>query len=191
MNFKSAIFKYRKLIMLTLSLVAVIICLVATYVTEYNNNKIEIEELFTIEETRKYKTSEEFLNFFDSFSIVLSKEVDPHEDENGNLVKTTKTFTVSTTLKETSEIKKVSMKICLAADWVNYVSNIGSSSSNMTLDSDNTIQITGIDTKFPLEGNLWFVKVDQPTLYVLVYWSENNTHYYTYLQYTHSEYKAK
>lgn len=188
MTFKSAIFKYRKIIMLSLALIAVIICIVATYVTEYNNNKVEVETLFTVEETRKYKTSDEFDAYFDNFEIKLTKEIAPHKDENDNFVTGTKTFTVTTALKENVTIKKVQLKLCLAADWVGYKSNVGTSSSNMNLELENTIVINGIDTTFPMNGNLLFVNVKEPTLYVLASWSEDNIQYYTYLTFEASQY---
>ena len=193
MNFKSAIFKYKKIIMLALVFVAVIICVVATYVTEYNVNKIHVEELFTVEETRKYRSSSDFLDFFETFTITETTVIDPFTDEDGEPNPGSRTYTVVTKVKENTEteIKRVSLKLCLAADWIHYISKIGSSSTNMTLDRDNIISISDIDTRFPAAGNLWFVTVKEPTLYVLASWSENNTHYYTYLQYEHSEYSSK
>lgn len=188
MTFKSAIFKYKKIIMLALVLIAVITCVVATYVTEYNINKIHVEELFTVEETRKFKTEREFIENFSSFVIKSTSEIDPSTDpETGETDLGERIFTVNAKLEEGKNLKKLSLKLCLAADWIHYISKLGTSSSDMNLSVEHTITIN-IDRIFPANGNLWFVTVKQPKLYVLATWSENNTHYYTYLEYDYAEY---
>jgi hypothetical protein len=183
---KLSITKYKKIIMLSLILVAAIICVAATYITEYNINEVTREDVFPTDETKKGYTSEEdFLKNFTEFKIELTKVVDPYDETLGK-----HTFTVNTTAAETSTIKgDISVTIALGANWVKYISNTGKATVEIG-EENETVEINGIDQTFPLDGNLLFVTNIEPTVYVLVEWSEkNNSHHYTYLEFDYSECK--
>ena len=71
-NILKFISKYKKIIFIGLILVSVIICICATYITEYNKTKVNPEELLT--STYEYKDSSEFLNNFNSFVSILQNQ---------------------------------------------------------------------------------------------------------------------
>ena len=181
-----SITKYKKIIMLVLIVVAAIICVAATYITEYNVNEVTREDVFPTDETMKgYTSKEDFLANFTEFEIVLTKVVDPYDETLGK-----HTFTVNTTAAETSKIKgNLSVSIALGANWVKYISKTGT--SNVEIGKENeTVEISSIDQTFPLKGDLLFVSNIEPTVYVLVEWSEkDNSQHYTYLEFDYSECK--
>ena len=181
-----SITKYKKIIMLALIVVAVIICVTATYITEYNINKVTREDIFPTDETKKGYTSEEdFLENFTEFEIVLTKVIDPYDETLGK-----HTFTVNTTAAETSKIKgNLSVSIALGANWVKYTSNTGTATVEIGEENEK-VEISGIDQTFPLKGDLLFVSNIEPTVYVLVEWSEkDNSQHYTYLEFDYSDCK--
>ena len=181
---KISIVKYKKIIMLALVVIAAIICITATYITEYNLNEVTREDIFPTNETKKGYTSEEdFRANFTEFEIILDKAVDPYEDNLG-----THTFVVKTTAAETSKIKgDIDVTIVLGANWVKYQSEQGH--SHVEIGEENeTVVIGNIDTTFPLKGDLLFVTNIEPTVYVLVEWSEkDNSQHYTYLELNYSD----
>lgn len=181
---KLSITKYKKIIMLALVVIAAIICITATYITEYNLNEVTREDVFPTNETNKGYTSEEdFKANFSEFDIILDKIVDPYENELG-----THTFVVKTTAAETSKIKgDLKVTIVLGANWVKYQSEQGYSSIEIG-EENETVTIGKIDTTFPLKGDLLFVTNIEPTVYVLIEWSEkDNSHHYTYLELDYSD----
>lgn len=182
---KISITKYKKIIMLSLIAVAAIICIVATYVTEYNNNKVTIDDVFTTEMNKTFKSSEEFTANFTEFKIVLDKIVEPYDETLGK-----HTFIVETTAAETSKIKgEISVTIALGANWVKYISETGNSSIEIGKENEK-VSINGIDVTFPLKGDLLFLPKLEPTVYVMVEWGEkDNSEYYTYLEFDYSECK--
>ena len=66
----------RKLILLGSIILAVIICIVATYVTEYTLNKVSPEKAYesTIQETWVEVSEEDFMKHFTTFSMTESKQ---------------------------------------------------------------------------------------------------------------------
>ena len=182
---KISITKYKKIIMLILILVAVIICTAATYITEYNVNKVSREDVFTTEMTKTFKSFNEFKEGnFSKFEITLEKVVEPYDNTLGS-----HTFLIETTATETSQVKKtIKVSLALGADWVKYISDVDY--KNITVgDINQKITIDNIDTKFPIKGNLLFLPEIQPTLYVMIEWSEkDNSQYYTYLELSYEDY---
>ena len=71
--------------MLLLVVLAVVICVFATYITEYNQNEVSREDVLTAEVTSSYESNEELLENFKEFKIYLSKDVEPYKD-NGEMV---------------------------------------------------------------------------------------------------------
>ena len=181
---KISITKYKKIIMLILVVVAAIVCIAATYITEYNINKVTREDVFTTEMTKTYKSADEFLENFTEFKIVLDKVVEPYEETLGK-----HTFMIETEAAETSQLKsEIKVSIALGADWIKYISEI--QNRNVTIGKDDqSITIKNIDTKFPAKSNLLFTPKVQPKLYAMVEWSEKDGYqYYTYLEFDYNEY---
>lgn len=190
MSKKLSLFKYKKLIMLTLIVVAVVICVFATYITEYNINKVSREEVLTTEVTSTYKDKDEFLSNFSEFKIYLSQDIEPYTD-NGVMTYGKKVFTIKTTANENSQVKgTVKITLGLGADWIKYISKTVTKTVTVGKQVDATI--VDIDKTFPTDGKLWFVTVDHPTLYVLAEWSDySGTKYHTYLEYDYETYSVK
>lgn len=189
---KISLSKYKKIIMLALVLVSIIICVFATYISEYNLNKVSREDVLTMEMTKNYKSSEEFLENFSVFNIYLSENIAPYKDGE-TLVAGKQVFTVNTVASATSQVKgDLKITIGLGANWIKFISKTGSNEKVEVGSNDEKITINNIETTFPAKGDLWFVTVDAPTLYVLVEWSEkNNSQYYTYLEYDYETYSQK
>ena len=178
--------KYKKIIMLVLVLVATIICISATYITEYNLNKVTREDVFpTNEEKTGFRTEEEFLANFTEFKITLDKVIDPYDETLGK-----HTFIVEATETETSKIKgDLTVSIALGANWIKYISNTGKSSIEIGEENEK-VEISNIDVKFPAKGDLLFVSNIEPTVYVMIEWSEkDNSKHYTYLEFDYSDCK--
>ena len=179
--------------MLVLVLIAVIICAFATYLTEYNKNKVTATDVITAELGENYEevSNDEFLANFETFDISLTNYIKPW-DNGGTLEKGTKTFTIVTKANENSKIRgKIKVTIGLGANWIGYKSVTVSKTFEVGA-SNITLNITDITDDFPMKGKLWFTKVEQPTLYVLVEWSEvlNTKPYrYTFLEYDYNDYK--
>ncbi len=189
MSKKFSLLKYKKIIMLALVLIAIVICVFATYITEYNINKVSREDVLTTEVTSAYEESNVFLNNFSDFKIYLSQEIVPYKD-NDELVYGKKVFTVITVASEDSEIKTVKFTIGLGANWIKYISN--TATKTVTIGKNTDITISNIDTVFPTNGKLWFVNVTHPTLYVLVEWSDYaGSKHHTYLEYDYKTYSVK
>lgn len=187
----SKILKYKKIIMLSLILVAVIICVCATYITEWRKNKIDVETLFTtIEEDRTFKDNDEFLENYEYFYIYLLEGKDAYMNDNDSLVSGTKKFKVVSKDSEDMDIKNVSIQIKLAANWIGFQSN-DASTNKYTSSNETTLTISNITQIFPAKGKLLFTNVKQPTLYVLIKWSDNSgDRYYTYLEMEYKEYNV-
>jgi hypothetical protein len=187
---KLPLLKYKKLIMLLLVVLAVVICVFATYITEYNLNKVSREDVLTTEVTSSYESNEELLENFKEFKIYLSKDVEPYKD-NGEMVYGKKEFTIITEAKEDSEIKgTIKVTIGLGANWIKYISKTATKS--VTVGKETTLTISDIDTSFPANGYLLFVQVDSPVLYVLVEWSDYaGSRHHTYLEYNYKTYSVK
>ena len=186
------IFKYKKLIMLVLIVLGFGICVLGAYQATYKKNVIEATDVIPNTLTGYEKsTSEDFLSNFDKFEIKQTSFIKPWTDNNGNTVVGLKTFTVSTQVNANSKIRgKIKVTIGLGANWVSYISETFGDEVTLGKDTDLTININ-FDDLFPKEGNLWFIEVEQPTLYVLVEWSEElNTkpYKYAYLEFDYSQY---
>ena len=79
--------------------------------------------------------------------------------------------------------------VASGANWVKYISNTGTATVEIGKDKE-TVEISSIDQTFPLKGDLLFVSNIEPTVYVLVEWSEkDNSQHYTYLEFDYSECK--
>ena len=192
MKLKDLIFKYRKIIMLALVLVSVIIIITAMYVTEYNNNKVTREDVLTSTPSGEYKDSNEFLKLFDTFKIYMSDEQTVMFDDNGEVLQHgSRTFTIDTKLKENADIQKdVYVTLGLGANWVKYIAT--TSRSKIYLGESGKIKFSNVDALFPLQGDLLFLPKLEPTLYVLIEWSNSlNKNFYTYLEYEYSVYSIK
>ncbi len=179
---------YKKIIFIALILVSVVICVFATYITEYNKTKVNPEELLT--STYEYKDSEEFLENFNSFVIYSSKSDKAYMDGD-TIKKGTEEFKILVQLKDGSDVSdSMTVKLALAADWISFKTS--PAQRNITIDGkEETIKITNIDQIFPATGKLWFTKVNHPTLYVLVEWNEFSQYYYTRLEFSYDQYSKK
>ena len=185
----SKILKYKKIIMLVLILAAVITCVCAAYVTEYNKTKVSAETLFTeIEETRTYKDSEEFFKNYEYFHIYSEKYTEATEDSKGNLLPGSCKFKVVSKDAQSKKAKSVGLEIKLAANWIGFQSN-SATTSNYNSKNGATLSISNINQIFPAKGKLLFTNVEQPTLYVLIKWTENEKdRYYTFIELDFEEY---
>lgn len=185
----SKILKYKKIIMLALILVGVIICVFAAYITEYNKTKIDVETLFTeIEEDREYKDSEEFFKNYEYFHIYAEDIKKAHLDQKENTVSGSYTLKVVSKDNTIINAKAVSISAVFAANWVGFQSEV-KSTSNYKSSKEATIKISNITQLFPAKGKLLFTKVEEPTLYVMIKWSDNSgERYYTYLELDYETY---
>ena len=188
---KFSIFKYKKIIMLALILVAIVIIVAAAYITDYTANTVTREEVLTIEPKGEYRSSDDFLKNFKTFEIAIDDNrglITPHTDTNGNLIPGYFKFRIKSELVEETNLKNtVTVYGGLGANWIKFISNTGKVS--FTPGSINTtFKVDGIETTFPTQGHLLFIEVDYPTLYVLVEWQELTSYYYTYLEYTPDQY---
>lgn len=187
----SKILKYKKIIMLALILVAAIICVSASYITEYNKTKVSAETIFTtIEETRTYKDSEEFYKHFEYFHIYASEYKTAHEDLNGNLVNGKAVFTIKSKNAENCKAKNINVSVALAANWIEFQA-LNDQAKDHSSKNETTIKISNINQIFPAKGKLWFTGADQPTLYVMIKWTENETNrYYTFIELSYDQFIA-
>ena len=178
--------------MLALILVAIAIIIPAIYITDYNVNKVTREDVLTQDMSSKdFKSKEEFLSNFEEFKIYLSNETEA-KFENGKLLEGeegSREFTVKKKENENSKITSEYIKVTLGmgANWVKYISE--TRTSNIKGESQ-TIELGNLEVLFPLKGDLLFLPEVEPTLYVLVEWSELGENYYTYLEYEYSEYSV-
>ena len=176
---KVNILNYKKLIMLGVLLVAVIICVTATYVTEYNKNKVTAEDVLKISEIqREYVELDEFLENFKSFKVELTEKLNPNEKTD---TKGKREYVITVEFEKDAEFEndKFTAKIGLGANWVGYVSALKEttiSESNV----ERVITISPIDHTFPTKGGLWFTSVEGPTVYLLLQWSYDGKDFYTY-----------
>ena len=57
-------------------------------------------------------------------------------------------------------------------------------------EENEKVEISNIDVKFPAKGDLLFVSNIEPTVYVMIEWSEkDNSKHYTYLEFDYSDCK--
>lgn len=188
---KFSILKYKKIIMLVLIVISVAIITTAAYVTNYNLNEVTREDVLTVEPKGEYRSNEEFYKNFKTFSIKIDDNrglITPHTSANGELVPGYYKFKIHSELAEGTNLKNsVTVTGGLGANWIKFISKTGKTS--FTPGSVNaTFKIEGIEQTFPSSGDLLFIKVDYPTLYVLVEWQELSTYYYTYLELTPDQY---
>lgn len=187
---------YKRIIMPTLILLALITFVVAYYVTTYNINKMNADKAFNFSENEKpearglvEKSEKYFLSQFEEFNIEMTKCNDAYKD-NGVLTPGTRSFKITSKKSETCTIEgsTVSLKMVLAADWINYHSK--TYTGTFTIGTDKTATISNITQIFPAKATL-FVKVKQPKLYIYVEWNEleEDDTYYAYLAYSYNEYK--
>lgn len=188
MDKKISILKYKKIIMLALIVISVVIIIAATYITGYNVNKVVREDVLTQDMSAKiYKSSEDFLGNFDEFKIYLSDERVYTKDVQEGW----REFTVIAKTNTESDIKKeIYVTLGMGANWVKYISEL-SDRETVKIGEEREIKIENIEQKFPLKSSLLFTPKVEPTLYVLVEWSELNTNYYTYLEYDYKTYSIK
>lgn len=189
---------YKRVVMLSIVLLAVIVCISATYITTYVNNKMTPERAFDFSDSNKpsatYKRAEEFTSLFASFDIYTLTDVEPYKD-GANIIPGSKTLTVVTTKKDNSVVSGSNFKIqlVLAANWIGYASRT-SSTTTVTIGKNSNLTISNIDKIFPARS-LLFVNIKHPTLYAYVTWSEyvngTTTAYYTYLTYSYGVYNRE
>ena len=193
MKNKISILKYKKIIMLSLVLISVIIVIAAMYITEFNINKVTREDVLTKTPAGIYKEFKDFDEQFETFKIYLDSEDEFMKDDEGNILEYgIRKFGIETKLKDASDISKVNITLGMGANWVKYISSSASSGSNgIDLNDTDYISFNDLDTLFPLQGKLLFLPKLQPTLYVLIEWSELNTNYHTYVEYEYSQYSIK
>ena len=193
MKSKFDILKYKKIIMLALILISVIIIITATYVTTYNNNKVTREDVLTSDMSSKNLKDfeKDFMVHFDEFIIYLDKEEEVKYDGDELFETGDREFVAKNTVKESSKstISNIRVTIGMGASWVGYVSK--TSTASLRVNSSTTLIISGIEVTFPLKPSLWFVPNQEPTLYVMVEWSELNTNYYAYYELDYSVYSVK
>lgn len=193
--------KYRKVIMLSLIVLTLVICITATYITGYQKNKVTAEDVFaeilTEEYCDKYSevSSEEFLSNFEEFHIYQSYYLRPYDETKGY-----RNFKISATKTSTSKIKNdVKIYVGLGANWVGYKKVSKPKTFNLdkiSTSSEYYWRIEGIEKSevFPIKGNLWFTKAKEPTLYVLVEWTNEigkNNNKYTILEYDYETFTTK
>ena len=187
---KVSIFKYKKIIMLVLILVAIAIIIPAIYITEYNINKVTREDVLTQDMSSKdFKSSDEFLSNFEEFVIYLSNETEAKFDNGKLFEEGSREFTVDAKEKTDSKITSEYIKVTIGmgANWVKYIS---ATATGNVRSAKHTIELNNLKENFPLQGNLLFLPKIEPTLYVLVEWSELGENYYTYLEYDYSQYSV-
>ena len=64
-------------------------------------------------------------------------------------------------------------------------------SSSSSSKNETTIKISNINQIFPAKGKLWFTGANQPTLYVMIKWTENETNrYYTFIELSYDQFIA-
>ena len=191
MKQKFNILKYKKIIMLALILISIIIIITATYITTYNNNKVTREDVLTADMSSKIQKDfeKDFITHFDEFKIYLDDEEEVKYDGDKLFETGSRTFSVENKVKEDSTVSNIKVTLGMGANWVKYISDTrtGSVKNN----SSTTITISNIEELFPLQGDLWFLPKLEPTLYVMVEWSEYNTNYYAYYEYDYSVYSVK
>ena len=193
----SKISKYKKIIMLALVLVAVIIIISTSYITEYNQTHIEPATLFeTTEETHpadRYRKPEEFYSNFEYFKIYRATGTinnDAYIDANGQLVAGSPKFTVISKQGANYKVANtMNIQIKLAADWIGFQSNVASY-QNYKVGEKANLTIANVTQTFPAKGDLWFTTVKHPTLYALIQWTDSTDQkrYYTYLELEFDEY---
>ena len=191
MKQKFNILKYKKIIMLALILISIVIIITATYITTYNNNKVTREDVLTADMSSKIQKDfeKDFITHFDEFKIYLDDEEEVKYDGDKLFETGSRTFSVENKVKEDSTVSNIKVTLGMGANWVKYISETrtGSVKNN----SSTTITISNIEELFPLQGDLWFLPKLEPTLYVMVEWSEYNTNYYAYYEYDYSVYSVK
>lgn len=201
MALKQNIMKYKKVIMLSLIVVSIVICVLATYITGANKNKVTAEDVFadilTEQYYEKYEevSSEDFLANFESFHIYQSKYLEPYDETLGY-----RYFKIDATKKEDSKIKNpIKVYVGLGANWVGY--SVHSNSAEVDLNKISQAKeyywkidnITSDDT-FPMKGNLLFTKAKEPTMYVLIEWTTEigkNNNKYTILEIDYETFTQK
>lgn len=195
-NKKQQKINYKRIIMPTLILLALITFVVAYYVTTYNQNKMTVDKAFDFNENDDpeirglvRKSEKYFLNQFEEFDIEMTKCNDAYKD-NGVLIAGSRSFKITSKKSESCTIEgnTVTLKMVLAADWINYHSR--TYSGTFTIGTDKTASINNITQTFPAKATL-FVKVKQPKLYVYVEWNELNEEnkFYAFLEYSYNKYK--
>lgn len=201
MALNKKIFKHKRAIMLSLIGIAVVICILATYITGYQVNKVEAEDVFEEILTEDYlnryteASSDEFLANFDEFHIYESYYLEPYDSTKGY-----REFKLSVTKSESYNIKNdIKVTIGLGANWVNYKalsSNKQVSINPSKVNADKvywTIDGISKDHVFPIKGGLWFTKAKEPTLYVLVEWTDmvgKNNNKYTILEFDYETFQT-
>lgn len=191
MSKMSKVLKYKKIIMIALVFVALIICVTATYVTEYNKNKVEVETLFEApEEDREYKDEKDFYKNFEYFEIYLNVgSEEAYVDSNGHLIPGKLKYTVESKKGENYNLRgSISIQAANGANWIGYRSEVSASKTHQPGEI-TMITINNVNQIFPAKGKLWFTNVNKPTLYVMVKWTEkDNERYYTYIELKYDEY---
>ena len=188
----------RKLILLGAIVLGVIIWIIATYVTEYNMNKVSVEKAYesTIQETWVEVSEEDFMKHFTTFSLTESKYIEPIFKGDGSVKESGSAeltlyaeYNTSISKKEQKFYANETFKVYAkyAANWIGYYSNQATWSSYQVEKTTNA-KITGIDQLFPV-NRLLFVTVEAPELFVLITWSDdNNVTNYTLLSLDQSVY---
>lgn len=186
---------YRRLIFLIIVVVAIITCICATYITEYNKNVMNPQKAFADKDvTNLTEVSQaEFLNCFSTFEIYATEMIDPIFEGKELLQSGRMKFAIETKLAEETNFKGTTFKITakLGASWIGYTSN-SSSTITVTVGKKSTaLTISNIDKYFPCNGNLWFTSVKHPTLYLYVQWTNTDGQScYTFLTYNYSSFSV-
>ena len=177
---KFNLLKYKRLIMIGVLLVAVIICVTASYITEYNKNKVTVDDVLNLSaiENKEHVEFDEFLENFDSFKIHLEEKLNPNE-ATSTIGKRVYVITVDFADDADFDNDKFTAKIGLGANWVHYVSDLGSTTVSET-NVERTITVSNVEHTFPASGNLWFTNVSKPTVYLYLEWVVDGESFYTY-----------
>lgn len=189
------IVKYKKIIMLVAVVLGLAICVIGSYHAVYKANVVEAHDVIPNNlEGYKEASKDEFLANFSKFEIKLTGIIDPYT-HNDNTVVGSKTFTVYTEKATGSKINgEMKVTIGLGANWIKYIGE-NSGQIDVKVGKDTPLVLNyDFNDQFPKKGSLWFIEVEQPTLYVLVEWSDDITkkpYKYTYLEYDYSQYSVQ
>ena len=188
----------RKLILLAAILLSIIVGTIVTYAATSSKNKVNENNVFLEEEmpedTYNKVGNDVFFNLFESFEIIDTSYIKPYYDDNNEVVSSESKLVLNCDSKLRDgvilENNQFVIKFKLGASWINYRSKVSSSYTVTAGKTMSDMKLSGLDQIFPTKGPLWFTKVKNPTLYVMITWtqkigSENNS-YYTILQYEYN-----
>ena len=164
---------FRKIFLLSVILLSIIIVVVTAYVATYNATKITKDNVFTEDELpgSEYTlvSEDEFLNLFTKFELAVTEYVKPVESESisGKIA-----LSLNAELRDGVILKdNFNLKYRLAASWVNYKSDLSSNYSITPGTTKTGMRISTLNKYFKASGPLPFTSIDEPTIYVMYYWT--------------------